>query len=77
MGLLSTLRDAKQWDDQRPSIPGEHWFALGVGLFALSRARRSRSLVGRMAGQAIGGAFLARAASGRDGIIGKLARTRR
>ena len=77
MGLLSTLRDVKQWDHQRPSLPGEHWLVLGAGLLVLSRAGRSRSLLGRLAGQAIGGAFLARAATGRDGIVGKMARTRR
>lgn len=77
MGLLSTLRKTKQWDDQRPGIPGEHWLALGAGLFALARARRSRSPVVRLAGQALGGALMARAASGRDGIAGKLARARR
>ncbi len=68
MGLLSTFRDVKQWDEQRASIPGEHWLALGLGLLVLSRSGRSRSLLGRMAGKAIGGAFLARSASGRDGI---------
>ncbi|WP_298233314.1 hypothetical protein [uncultured Azohydromonas sp.] len=25
------LRELKRFDDQRPSVPGEHWFAFGTG----------------------------------------------
>lgn len=77
MGLFSKLQSAKRWDDKRPGVPGEHWLTLGLGLLALSRGRRSRSMLGRMAAQAIGGALMARAASGRGGILGTLAKSRR
>ncbi len=73
MSLLSNLQRVKEWDDQRPSLPGEHWFALGLGLLVTSRAQRSRSIVGRLAGNAVAVALMARAASGKDGVIGKMA----
>jgi hypothetical protein len=41
---------------------------------ALRAAGRSRGLVGRTLGRAVGSALIARAASGRDGVVGKLAR---
>lgn len=74
MNLRQTLRNAQQWDAARPGFRGEHWLVLGAGLLALRGARRSRSLLGRALARTVGGALLARAASGRDGVVGKLAR---
>ena len=74
MTLLQKIDDARQWDAQRPGFPGEHWLVLGAGLVALRAAGRSRSLVGRMLGRAVGGALIARAATGRQGLAGKVAR---
>jgi len=74
MTLLKKIDDARQWDAQRPGFPGEHWLVLGAGLVALRTAGRSRSLVGRMLGRAVGGALIARAATGRQGLAGKVAR---
>lgn len=70
--ISDKLQDLKQWDKQRPGFPGEHWLALGAGLLVMRRAGRSRSFLGRMAGRALGAALMARAASGRDGPLGKL-----
>lgn len=74
MNLRQTLRNAQQWDAARPGFRGEHWLVLGAGLLALRSARRSRSWVGRALARTVGGALVARAASGRDGVVGKLAR---
>ncbi len=70
--LSDKLQNLRQWDKKRPGFPGEHWLALGAGMLILGRAGRSRSFLGRMAGRAIGAALMARAASGRDGPLGKL-----
>ncbi len=69
----STLQKIKRLDEQRPGFPGEHWLALGAGLLLMSRAGRSRSLLGRMAGRAAGAALIGRAASGRDGFAKQIA----
>lgn len=74
MKLRQTLRNARQWDAARPSLPGEHWLVLGAGLLALRGAARSRSLAGRLLRRAVGGALIARAAAGRDGAVARLAR---
>ena len=74
MNLLRTLRSAQQWDAARPGFRGEHWLVLGAGLLALRGASRSRSFLGRALARTVGGALVARAASGRDGVVGKLAR---
>lgn len=72
MNLPDKLQDLKKWDDRRPSFPGEHWLALGAGMLVMRSAGRSRSFLGRMAGRALGAALMARAATGRDGPLGKL-----
>lgn len=74
MGLRQKINDLRHWDAARPSFPAEHWLVLGAGLLALRGAGRSRGLIGRMVGRAVGGALIARAASGRDGMVGRLAR---
>ena len=71
--LSEQLQAFKAFDDQRPSIPGEHWLTLGAGLALLMASARRPSLLGRAAALTAGGALLFRAASGRDGLA-KLAR---
>ncbi|MDD2714069.1 MAG: hypothetical protein PHU77_14230 [Simplicispira sp.] len=75
MKISEKLHDLQQWDERRSGFPGEHWLVLGAGLLAMRRAGRSRSLVGRWAGRALGTALIARAATGRDGPLGQLAPT--
>ena len=70
----SLLARLKRLDDSRPSFPGEHWFALGAGIWLLSR--RSGSILGRLAWVAAGTALVLRAASGRDGLAGEPAMRR-
>lgn len=74
MNLRQKINDARQWDAARTGFPGEHWLVLGAGLLALRTASRSRGFVGRTLGRMVGGALIARAASGRDGLAGKAAR---
>jgi len=74
MKLRQKLEDIQQWDAARPGFKGEHWLVLGAGLLALRAAGHSRGLVGRTLGRAVGSALIARAATGRDGVVGKLAR---
>lgn len=61
-----------RFDESRPSIPGEHWLAVGAGLYFL--LRRRRTVLGRLASMALGAAFVARGLSGRDGAIAVLSR---
>jgi hypothetical protein len=74
MKLPKKLQNIQQWDAPRPGFKGEHWLVLGAGLLALRSAGRSRGIVGRTLSRAVGSALIARAASGRDGVLGKLAR---
>ncbi len=64
MELPLPLKQLKDFDDRRPSLPGEHWIALGAGALLLLWAARRRSWA--TAGAGLG--MLARAASGRDGL---------
>ncbi|MFN3571508.1 MAG: hypothetical protein ACK4VX_14595 [Polaromonas sp.] len=66
--LPRPLQQLKDWDERRPSFPGEHWLVLGAGVAVLLAARRSPSPLVRALGSAAGGALLVRAASGRDGL---------
>ena len=68
MKQLNSLQQLKQFDDARPGIPGEHLFALGVGLGAWWLTRRHPSFIVRSIGIGVGTAMIGRAASGRDGI---------
>lgn len=63
---LSLLDRLKRFDDQRPSFPGEHWLALGTGLWLITR--QQQSMLGRLVSIAAGAALVYRAASGRDGL---------
>ena len=65
---LSTLQQIKDYDQKRASFPGEHLLVFGAGLALLLASGRSRSLLKRAAGSALGSALLYRAASGRDGL---------
>lgn len=71
--LPRPLQQLKDWDDRRPSFPGEHWLVLAAGVAVLLAARRSPSPIVRALGSVAGGALLARAASGRDGLAKVLA----
>jgi hypothetical protein len=63
----SLLARLKRYDEERAGFAGEHWYALAAGLWLLARGRGSTSLRG--AGVVAGLALLARAASGRDGLV--------
>jgi uncharacterized membrane protein len=63
--LLSSL---KQFDQRRPSLPGEHLMTLGAGTALLRAAGRRRSRLGKAITLAAGAALLWRALSGRDGV---------
>ena len=66
--LFDTVKECKAWDDNRDSVPGEHWLTLAAGVVLLLASNQSSSLLTRTIGSALGGALLLRAASGRDGI---------
>jgi hypothetical protein len=57
----------RQFDQRRPGFPGEHFIVAALGTSLLNASRR-RSGVWRLLAMAAGGALLARAASGRDGL---------
>ena len=65
---MDTLEEIKQYDEQRPGIPGEHLLTLAAGLGLWMLTRRSPSFLLRSAGLAAGTALVGRAASGRDGL---------
>ena len=62
--LLNRIRE---FDRRRPSFPGEHLIVAAVASCLLISARRRRG-AGRVLAVLAGGALLARAASGRDGL---------
>ena len=68
MNPPNSFQQLKNFDDARPGIPGEHLFALGMGLAAWWLTRRHSSLIVRTIGLGLGTAMVGRAASGRDGI---------
>ena len=68
LSLKRALQNIRAWDDSRDSFPGEHWLVLTAGVALLLAASQSSSPVKRIAGAALGGALLYRAASGRDGV---------
>ena len=69
--ILSRLR---AFDRRRPGFPGEHFIVAAIGTSLLNSARR-RGGIGRLVATLAGGALLARAASGRDGLA-RLKQTR-
>lgn len=70
-GWLARLR---RFDAQRPSVPGEHWFAAGTGLLLCRRARHAPNAAGRLLYAAAGMLMVARSLSGRDGLLARLRR---
>ncbi|WP_447915809.1 hypothetical protein [Delftia acidovorans] len=70
MAISEKIQDLRKWDDSRKRFTGEHWLVLGAGLLALRHARRTESGVGRLVSGALGTALIARAAIGRDGLVG-------
>jgi hypothetical protein len=71
----SLVEELRAFDHARPSLPGEHWAAFGLGLYLLLRRRRGS--VGGVASMVAGAALVARALSGRDGAIAMFGRARR
>jgi uncharacterized membrane protein len=72
--MSNLLQRIRAFDRGRASFPGEHFIVAAVGSSLLMSARRRRGL-GRALALLAGGALLARAASGRDGLA-RLARSR-
>lgn len=68
----SLLQRLSRWDEHRPGVPGEHWFAFGVGVYLLQR--RSSTALGGLTSLVLGVGLVARALSGRDGLIAVLRR---
>jgi uncharacterized membrane protein len=67
--LTRSVQSLKIGDRLRPSFPGEHWLTMAAGAAVLLASQRSDSTLMRVAGTALGGALLYRAASGRDGLV--------
>ncbi|MGE8399946.1 MAG: hypothetical protein ACN6PP_00070 [Delftia tsuruhatensis] len=74
MAISEKIQDLRKWDDSRKGFTGEHWLVLGAGLLALRHARRAESGMGRLVSGALGTALIARAATGRDGVLGTAGR---
>ena len=66
----SLIERLVQFDDQRPSLPGEHWAAFALGAFLLLRHRMTA--LGRVVSAVAGALLVARALSGRDGAVAAL-----
>ncbi len=69
----SLLARLKRYDERRQGFRGEHWYALAAGLWLLTLGRGST--LARTAGIVAGVALIARAASGRDGLVRLLPKT--
>jgi uncharacterized membrane protein len=66
------LNQILEFDRRRPSFPGEHFIVAAVGASLVKSATHRRGLAALVT-LLLGGALLARAASGRDGLA-RLAR---
>ena len=66
--LNRSLQRLNRYDNRRPGFAGEHWLVFGAGVAVLLASRRSRSLLWRTVGPALGSSLLYRAASGREGL---------
>jgi hypothetical protein len=73
-GMRQLLNRLREFDRRRASFPGEHLIVAAVAASMLRSARR-RSGIGRALALLAGGALLARASSGRDGLA-RLSRRR-
>ena len=65
---LPSLKEIKDYDQNRPGFPGEHWRVLGAGVALLLASRRSDSFWVRTAGSVMGSALVVRSASGSEGL---------
>lgn len=65
--MVQLLRKFRNYDQRRSSFPGEHFIVAAVGSSLMKSAGRRRG-IGRALALLAGGALLARAASGRDGL---------
>lgn len=72
MPLLEAIR---RLDDARPTLPGEHWLTALLGLYVLLHQPRHPAV--RAVSMLAGVALLARAVTGRDGLIAYLERQAR
>jgi hypothetical protein len=66
------LERLREFDENRPSFPGEHWLAFGAGVYFLVRNRPAP--MARLGSRLLGAALIARALSGRDGALAVLRR---
>ena len=62
----SLLHRVKRFDEERPSLPGEHWLALGAGIALIMATRRHPSRLVQLLAGVGGTALVASALSGRD-----------
>ena len=65
--MTQLLKKLREFDESRPSFPGEHFIVGAVGSMMLRSAVRRRGIA-RVLLLLAGGALLIRAASGRDGL---------
>ena len=68
----SLIERVREWDDRRPSLPGEHWITAAIGIYLL--LRRGRSTAGRLVSAGAGALLVMRALTGRDGAMAALER---
>lgn len=62
------LHRAKEFDQKRADLPGEHLIVFGLGALLLIAGMRSRTVVRRGLMTAAGTALIGRAASGTGGV---------
>lgn len=72
--ISDKIQDVRKWDDSRKSFTREHLLVLGASLLALRHARRTEGGMGRLVSGALGTALIARAVTGRDGVLGTVER---
>ena len=65
---IPSLKEIKDYDQNRPGFAGKHWRVLGAGVALLLASRRSDSFWVRTAGSVVGSALIVRAASGNEGL---------
>ena len=68
MPFKDAYEEWKQFDENRPSLPGEHWLTAAAGAGLLVAATRTNCRVTAGLQALVGGALLLRAATGRDGL---------
>ncbi|CAN5473143.1 hypothetical protein BH09PSE6_BH09PSE6_20250 [soil metagenome] len=70
--MRTFIDDLIDFDDRRASLPGEHWFALSMGVLLLASAPRRETRLGQTLSLLAGAAMLVRAGSGRDGFARRI-----